>query len=254
MDRAEMFATNGAGSGRGSFAGAAPTSLLLHAIALSLLLVAPLWTTVASPKLKRDAIGFLTYDPPPPPAAPLPIGEGPVTRVVTRPQIRPEAVPEFVAPVEVETPVETQTTDALPDVLPGGSPNGTDQGIVEGEEWGRNGGVVGGVLDGVDGGVIGATGTGPVPVRDFDRRAEPVRLVQPVYPTQAFVRKIQGTVWLEILIDVDGSVVRATVTNGIKELDEAAVAAVRQWRFKPAMKDGRPVPSLARAPVQFSIY
>ena len=257
MGRAELFASIGTGSGRtSSFAGAAPTSLVLHAAALSLLvLAAPLWTTVTSPKTERDYLRILTYDPPPPPAAPLPIGRGPVTHVVTRPQVRPEPVASFVTPAEVETPVQSEaTTEALPDVLPGGSPNGTDQGLVDGEEWGRNGGVVGGVPDGVKDGVIGANGPGPVPVADYDGPPQRVRMVEPVYPPEAFAKKIQGTVLVEILIDVDGRVVRATVRHGVPQLNAAAVEAVLQWRFTPATKKGRPVPSLATAPVQFTIY
>jgi protein TonB len=253
MGRAELFASIGTGRAS-SFGGAAPTSLLLHTGALSLLvLVAPLWTAVTSPKTERASIGILTYDPPPPPAAQLPVGSGPVTRVVTRPQVRPEPVASFVTPAEVETPAES-ATDTVPDVLPGGSPNGTNEGVVEGEEYGRKGGVVGGVPDGVKGGVIDATGTGPVPVRDYDQQARRVRMVEPVYPPDAFAKKIQGTVAVEILIDVDGHVVRATVTRSVPQLDAAAVAAVRQWLFTPAMKDGRAVPSLATAPVQFTIY
>jgi periplasmic protein TonB len=254
MDRAEMFATNGAGSGRGSFGGAAPTSLLLHAIALSLLLIAPLWTNVASPKVARDAIGILTYDPPPPPAAPLPPGNGPVTRVVTRPQVRPEPVPAFVTPV-IEPPIEAApTTESVPDVLPGGSLKGIAEGTELGEEWGRKGGVVGGVPDGIEGGVPTGTGRYPLPVTGYQLAPVRLRMVQPVYPPDAFAKKIQGTVVLQILIGVDGRVLRATVTSGIPLLDAAAVEAVLQWRFRPAMKDGQPVPSLATAPVQFRIY
>jgi periplasmic protein TonB len=257
MGRAELFATIGAGSGRASsFGGAAPASLLLHAGALSLLvLVAPLWTTVTSPKTERDYIGILTYDPPPPPAAQLPVGSGPVTRAVTRPQVRPEPVATFLTPAEVETPVQsTPATASVPDVLPGGSPDGSTRGVVEGEEYGRDGGVVGGVPDGVKDGVIGAIGTGPVPVRDYDQQARRTRMVEPVYPPEAFAKKIQGTVLVEILIDVDGRVVRATVTRSVPQLDAAAVEAVRQWLFTPAMKGGRAVPSLATAPVRFTIY
>jgi periplasmic protein TonB len=255
MGRAELFASIGTASGRtSSFGGAAPTSLLLHAAALTiLLLVAPLWTTVTAPKAERDYLRILTYDPPPPPAAPLPVGSGPVTRVVTRPQVRPEPVAELVTPVEVEAPVQP-ATDIVTEVLPGGSPEGSAKGVVAGQEYGREGGVVGGVPDGVKGGVIGATGTGPVPVRDYDQQARRVRMVEPVYPPDAFAKKIQGTVAVEILIDVDGHVVRATVTRSVPQLDAAAVAAVRQWLFTPAMKDGRAVPSLATAPVQFTIY
>jgi protein TonB len=255
MGRGELFASVGTPArGASSFGGAAPTSLLLHATALALvLLVAPLWSTVREPKAARDYVGILTYDPPPPPAAPLLVGNGPVTRAVAQPRVRPEPVATFVTPAEVDAPVRS-VTDTVPEVLPGGSPNGTDQGLVDGEEWGRDGGVPGGVPDGVKDGVVTGTGTGPVPVADYDRPPQRLRLVEPVYPPDAFAKKIEGVVWLEILIGTDGLVVRATVTRSVPQLDAAAIAAARQWQFKPATKNGRPVPSLATAPVRFTIY
>jgi periplasmic protein TonB len=68
------------------------------------------------------------------------------------------------------------------------------------------------------------------------------------------VKKIQGVVYVEILIDSNGRVVRARVTRSVPLLDEAAVAAVRQWVFAPAMKAGLPVATLAMAPVTFTLY
>jgi protein TonB len=255
MGRAELFASVGTTSrGASSFGGAAPTSVLLHASAVALLLlVAPLWTTVTTPKTARDYVGILTYDPPPPPAAPLLAGNGPVTRAATQPCVRPEPVATFVTPAEIDPPVPA-VTDTVSEVPPGGSPQGTDQGRVDGDEWGRNGGVPGGVPDGVKGGVIGGSGMGPVPVADYDQQPRRLRMVQPVYPPDAFAKKIQGEVVLQILIDVDGSVVRASVIRGVPQLDAAAIEAALQWRFTPATKNGRPVPSLATAPVSFTIF
>jgi protein TonB len=217
-------------------------------------MAAPLWTTATAPKPQRDDLRILTYDPPPPPAAPLPVGEGPLARVVVRPQVRPEPVPASVTLPDVSPPVEpAPATATVPDVLPGGDPNGSHDGTAEGEEYGRQGGVVGGVPDGVKRGVVGGTGTGPVPVTDYQRAPVRVRMVEPVYPPEAFAKKVAGIVLVEILIDVDGSVARATVIRSVPPLDTAAVAAVSRWWFTPAMKDGRAVPSLATAEVQFTI-
>jgi protein TonB len=138
----------------------------------------------------------------------------------------------------------------------GGSPTGSPLGVPEGMEGGQVGGVVGGVLGGVLGGVIGGTGSGsiPVPVTDYDRPPRLLRMVKPEYPSEAFVKKIQGVVAVEILIDAEGHVARARVTRSIPELDAAALAAVRQWRFSPAVKGGRTVATLALAPVTFTLY
>jgi periplasmic protein TonB len=119
-------------------------------------------------------------------------------------------------------------------------------------EVGVEGGVVGGVPGGVIGGVIGGTGDGPV--LDYDQPPRPIKITKPQYPQDAFVKKIEGTVILEILIDAGGSVARARVTQSIPALDQAAIQCVYQWRFSPAIKNGRPVATSAQTPVTFRIY
>ena len=117
---------------------------------------------------------------------------------------------------------------------------------------GVEGGVVGGVPGGVLGGVIGGTGDGPV--MDYDQPPRAIRLTQPKYPPDAFVKKIEGTVEVEILIDANGNVARARVIQSIPALDQAALKTVYRWRFSPAIKNGRPVATIANAPVAFRIY
>lgn len=75
-----------------------------------------------------------------------------------------------------------------------------------------------------------------------------------VYPGPAFDKKVAGTVEVEILIEETGNVARAEVRKSIPELDAAALDNVRKWHFSPALKDGKPVPSTALAPVTFRIY
>jgi protein TonB len=79
-------------------------------------------------------------------------------------------------------------------------------------------------------------------------------MTRPVYPQEAFIKKIEGIVELEILIDASGKVVRARVIRSIPLLDAAAIQTVYQWVFEPALKNGRPVATLASAPVGFRIY
>jgi protein TonB len=115
---------------------------------------------------------------------------------------------------------------------------------------------VGGVPGGVLGGVIGGTGTGPIPVPVLrpDRPPRPIRITQPVYPQDAFVNRIEGTVLVEILIDEHGKVVRASVLGSIPALDAEALRTVQGWLFTPAIHEGRPVATVANAPVTFRIY
>lgn len=100
----------------------------------------------------------------------------------------------------------------------------------------------------------GGTGTGLAPVSDYDAPPTIVRQTKPLYPQEAFVKKVEGAVEIEILIDSFGRVVGTRVLRSIPLLDAAALACVREWTFHPAVRHGVTVPTLARAPVRFSIY
>ncbi len=174
----------------------------------------------------------------------------------------PAAPTPVPTPGGLEAPVLRAAVQQAPSVDEGvgltveapGSPNGSESGVPEGMEEGVEGGVVGGVPGGVVGGVIGGTGTGPVPLRDVDRPPRLLRQVRPIYPHDAFVKKIEGTVVIEIVIDERGQVVRTRVVRSVPLLDAAAVDAVRQWIFAPAEKRGRPVATIAVTPVSFRIF
>ncbi len=64
---------------------------------------------------------------------------------------------------------------------------------------------------------------------------------QPQYPEQARKARIQGTVRLEAMVGVDGSVRSLSLLSGHCWLAEAAIAAVRQWRYTPTLENGVPV-------------
>lgn len=66
----------------------------------------------------------------------------------------------------------------------------------------------------------------------------------PIYPVEAEMLNEHGTVVLLIHVSERGFATGADVeeSSGVSVLDEAAVSAVRKWRFRPALKEGRPVP------------
>ncbi len=74
-----------------------------------------------------------------------------------------------------------------------------------------------------------------------------VRRVQPVYPGNALKQKIQGEVILDAVTDKQGNIAELFVVDGIPGLNEAASAAVKQWKYEPYIKDGK-----AR-PVRFTV-
>ena len=88
---------------------------------------------------------------------------------------------------------------------------------------------------------------------DYDTPPRPVKMTRPRYPQDAFVKKIEGTVSIRFTIDEKGKPRDLKVVESIPGLDEAALATVREWRFTPAMKDGKPVSTTAMAPVSFRI-
>jgi protein TonB len=81
-----------------------------------------------------------------------------------------------------------------------------------------------------------------------------VHSVQPRYTELARRAGIQGTVIVEAVIDQKGQVTNVRVLRGLPMgLDRAAVEAIQQWRFKPALLDDRPVKVFFTLTVNFSI-
>jgi len=87
-------------------------------------------------------------------------------------------------------------------------------------------------------------------------RLEYANAPPPAYPRDALRRRLEGTVMLQVLVDVDGRPLEVLVqgSSGHRSLDEAARRHVlKQWTFRPAMKDGRPVQALGLVPVAFAL-
>ena len=84
--------------------------------------------------------------------------------------------------------------------------------------------------------------------------SEPVLLlkVEPEYTETARRARLQGTVVLKVLVGPDGVAQTVTVERPLgMGLDEKAIEAVKKWRFRPGMKDGKPVPVQATIEVNF---
>lgn len=77
----------------------------------------------------------------------------------------------------------------------------------------------------------------------------------PVYPSQSRRRREEGKVLLEVFILADGNVgsVRVKRSSGHPALDEAALDAVRRWRFVPARRGNEAIPYLYELPVDFAL-
>lgn len=93
------------------------------------------------------------------------------------------------------------------------------------------------------------------PVRSSASSAPvPIRQPAPRYPRNALRSGIEGTV--QVLVDVgpDGTPTSVSLAagSGNRELDRAALDAVRRWRFTPAMANGLPTVGRVTVPIQFS--
>lgn len=81
-----------------------------------------------------------------------------------------------------------------------------------------------------------------------------IHKVQPKYSKKARKNKIEGTVTLSIIIDPEGKATNFEVKKSLDpDLDRNAIAAVQQWVFKPATKEGQPVAVYATVEVTFHL-
>ena len=77
----------------------------------------------------------------------------------------------------------------------------------------------------------------------------------PVYPETSRAAQFSGSVQMRVQLDAEGvpTTVEVRSTTGVPELDDVAVAAVREWRFWPRLQAGRPVPSEVIVPLTYRL-
>lgn len=228
-------------------------SVGLHGLLIASIVLSPLLFPAPTPP-PVDYIRALIYNPPPPPPPPLPKGASnkQTEKAPEKTGVKPPDPEVLVEPKVPEEPKPVEPEKGIDPLKQFGVADGSEAGSKDGMAGGVEGGTVGGTLGGVIGGVIG--GTGDSPVMDYDQPPRPLKMTRPVYPQEAFIKKIEGIVTVEIYIGIDGRVGRARILRSIPQLDAAAIQCVQQWLFSPAIKGGRPVPTVANAPVTFRIY
>jgi TonB family protein len=83
--------------------------------------------------------------------------------------------------------------------------------------------------------------------------AELISRINPIYPEEAKGKKIEGNVELQFKISRDGEVKNLVVKKGDPLLAEAALRAVKGWRYKPALLDGSPTEAQGQVAVNFRL-
>jgi TonB family protein len=137
--------------------------------------------------------------------------------------------------------------------LPTVASNGTGSGGGIGS--GAGGGVGVGHGPGVGAGSGGGIGGGVFKVGGGISAPKPVSTPDPEYTEEARVAKTEGKCILWLIVDETGKPRNIKVVRGLGSgLDAKAIAAVQQWRFEPAMKDGKPVNVQISVEVGFHLY
>ena len=208
------------------------SSFMIQAGIVGFLVLLPLIFTEALPKGQLNAL-FILAPPPPPPPPPPPAPAHVVKRVseVVNGELR--------TPSKIPKKIEHIVEDEAP-------PPATN---------GVMGGVVGGVPGGTPGGVIGSLvtsaapppppaapkPTGPKKVSSGVMEGNLIRKVDPPYPSMAKIAHIQGDVVLQATISKGGTIENLRGVSGHPILIQAAMEAVRQWKYRPYELNGEPV-------------
>jgi protein TonB len=215
-----------------------PISIAAHVVVIATIVIVPLFALDVLPSPPVDGGIWVTPTvpvPPPPPRAPR-------VRPQTPQRLENVSAVSYEAPKGVHDEIEREPADDAPTV-PGGLENG--------------------------GGLEGSFGNGPRtvpppppqpqpitgPVKVGGQIREPRRVfsVAPVYPAIARQARVQGTVLIQAVIGVDGAVRDTQVLNSVPLLDQAALDAVRQWKYQPTLLNGVPVAVIMTVSVRFTL-
>jgi len=254
-------ATSGGGD-RERWAWALLIAALVHGGTLLAWLAMPQTAPQAAALPEEPEVVFFSFPPPPAAGSSATASRAVMPERVQRqartrpPRTLPALTVKKPAPEQpLEAPAETANPETAQDTPPATeavSSSATGSPGVEGVVAG----IVGGVLDGREGGLVGATGGAALELKQVARAPEVLQQLKPRYPRRAKADGVEGLVLVRIIIGTDGRVEpeHTRVIRSVPELDAAAISAVSQWRFSPALgRQGRPVRVIVEIPVQFSL-
>jgi protein TonB len=219
-------------------------SVFMQAFLIGILILIPLIYTEALPR--QQLMTFLVAPPPPPPPAPPAPAVQAVKVVQTdieNGRLRtPDRIPQKVAMIkEEEAPPPVSNMGGVVGGVPGGVPGG------------QMGGVLGGILSSTS--MTAPKIAAPQRVRLSQGVTEGnlVNKVTPLYPDIAKRARIQGIVVLQAVISKQGTIENLRVVSGHPMLTQAALDAVRQWRYRPYLLNGEPVEVETQITVNFNL-
>ena len=219
--------------------GAVPVSIGLHLVALFLFLVIPLTAKIVLPMVSVDLPEYVRLAPMPPP----PEVAAPQTRGAERTAVAPS--PPTSAPPRIpDEPLEPPRYTAVGPPPVEGLPPGSGDGF---------GTSVNPAPPSVLMPPVPQKPSGPVRVVDLPVAPKKTIDARPIYPEIARLARREGTVVLEAVLDPTGHVTQLRVIQSVPMLDQAAMDAVRQWRYTPSTYNGHPVSVLMTITIRFKL-
>ena len=236
-------------------------------IALIAFLVAKHVQLAAKPAVQVTAL--TAPPPPPPPVLPkaekigggggqhdlAPVTQGHLPKFAQDQIVPPKAPPTIPPKLAVEPTVVVQKDLKLADnTMPNlGMPNSSLKGFSMGN--GNGTGIGSGTGSGIGPGSGGNIGGGPMHIGGSVRAPILTYQVDPEFSEEARKAKFSGNVEVYLWVDENGNPSHVRVVRGVgMGLDEKAVEAVRQYKFKPAMSNGKPVKVDMYVDVNFQIF
>jgi periplasmic protein TonB len=176
----------------------------------------------------------------------IPKTAAPVVVPVPQPTpVEPPPVPTLVAPIVTNTNniIQSSGNSVVSLATYGGG--------------GRGGGIGAGTGNGVGPGTGGGFGGGAYAPGNGVTSPSVLKEVKPTYTSEAMRAKIQGDVDLEVIVGENGVVTDVRVTKSLDRvygLDQAAIAAARQWLFRPGQRNGAPVATRVTLQLSFRLH
>jgi protein TonB len=213
-------------------------SFSFQCLLIGMLVIIPLMFTDVLPK--AQLLTFLVA--PPPPAAQAPIKVIRQTDVLNTGQLRtPTRIPQ-----KIEMIKEEEAPPPMAAGVVGGVP----------------GGIPGGQLNGVIGGIVSSSNAAAPLVAPMPKRirvsqgviqGQCIHRVEPAYPKIALAARVQGVVQLKAIISKAGDITALEVVSGHPVLVPAALAAVKQWHYRPYLLNGEAVEVETNITVTFNL-
>ncbi len=184
----------------------------------------------------------------------VPVEKPPVVEPLKKPKDEPDPVESMVLPAKTLASAET-TLGGIIDTGPANESQGLGKGGGAGAGTGT--GIGPGTGSGLGPGSGGGTGGGVYQPGNGVTPPQPTFIPKPQYTADAMRARIQGTVWVECIVQTNGQCSDTHVVRSLDQtfgLDQEAIKAAKLFRFRPGMRLGEPVAVLVTIELSFTLH